>query len=178
MDNHKPPVLADKFLAWFCKDELMEEIQGDLHEYYQRISADGKSVRHAFVYWFHVLHFLRPYAIRKFIGQNLIYIGMLRSNITIALRNLLKYKFYSGLNIAGLAMGLCCVIFITIWINDELSYDRFFANYERLYRVSSDLKFQDNKWDMALTPAPMARAFKADFPEIEAAARFNRLMYL
>lgn len=166
MKEIKPPILADKFLSWFCKDELLEEIQGDLYEYFERISINENRFRTSVRYWFHVFHFLRPFAIRKFKGQSLIYTTMFKSNLVIALRNLSKYKFYSGLNISGLALGLCCCIFIIIWTTDEMSYDTFFEDHERIYRVSSDLKFQDNKYDMALTPAPMAEAFKADFPEI------------
>ncbi|MEQ9425872.1 MAG: ABC transporter permease [Cyclobacteriaceae bacterium] len=168
-----PPKLADQFLSWFCKGDLLEEIQGDLYEYFERINKNEKRWRVVLIYWFHVFNFLRPFAIRKLNGQNLNTITMLQSNITMAFRNLLKYKFYSGLNISGLALGLASCIFILIWVTDELSYDKFYENSERIYRVSSDLKFLDNKYDMAVTPAPMAEAFKMEFPEIIESGRLR-----
>ena len=174
MVPRRPPMLADRFLHWFCRGELLEEIQGDLHEYYLRHTEARFPLRGYLHYWFHVFQFVRPFAVKKFFGQNLIYTHMFRSNIIITLRNLSKHKFYTGLNILGLALGFSCCLFIATWILDELSYDTFFENHERIYRVSSDLMFQDNKFHMALSPAPMAEAFKSDFPEIEASGRMRR----
>ena len=64
MEGKRPPVLADRFLSWFCKGELLEEIQGDLHEFYERLSAERRW-KNQWIYWFHVFHFLRPFALRK-----------------------------------------------------------------------------------------------------------------
>jgi len=65
--------------------------------------------------------------------------AMLKSYISIAVRNILREKFYSLLNITGLAIGIACFILISLWISDELSYDRHFKNHDRIYRVESSL---------------------------------------
>lgn len=60
---------------------------------------------------------------------------MLKSYLTMALRTLSKSKAYSFINIAGLAIGLTCTTLILLWVQDELSYNRFHEKLPRLYRV-------------------------------------------
>ncbi len=61
---------------------------------------------------------------------------MLKNYMKIALRNLIKQKSYSLINIAGLAIGLTCAILILLYVQYELSYDRFLNNVDRLYRIA------------------------------------------
>jgi putative ABC transport system permease protein len=83
------------------------------------------------------------------------------------------FRFFSRfnglvlLNISGLALGLASVIFISVWISHELSYDRFFKNSDRIYRVESILDFSGTPTVWTITPAPVAKAIKNDFPEVE-----------
>ena len=60
---------------------------------------------------------------------------MFRNYLTIALRNIVRHKLYSFINIAGLAVGLACVILIMLFVRDELSYDKWIPGSDRLYRV-------------------------------------------
>ncbi|MCB0837140.1 MAG: hypothetical protein KDD99_10800, partial [Bacteroidetes bacterium] len=60
--NPFPPKWADKLLSFFCKDALLEEIQGDLHEYYSRLIDEKGAFKANMFYWFQVLNFIRPYA--------------------------------------------------------------------------------------------------------------------
>lgn len=71
------------------------------------------------------------------------------------------------LNIAGLALGLTSVFFISIWVSHELSYDRFYKNAERIYRVESLLNMTGDPSVWNITPAPVAGALRNDFPEVE-----------
>ena len=59
----------------------------------------------------------------------------------IAIRNLIKQKFYSIINISGLAIGLSCIILISLYVNNELSYDRHHVHSDQIYRVGFHLKF-------------------------------------
>ncbi|GAJ10385.1 unnamed protein product, partial [marine sediment metagenome] len=63
---------------------------------------------------------------------------MIKNFIKIALRNITKHKGYSFINITGLAVGMACCLLITIWVLDELSYDRFHENSQNLYRVEEN----------------------------------------
>ncbi|WP_416865627.1 MAG: ABC transporter permease [Imperialibacter sp.] len=172
-DIGRPPIWADRLLEFFCKGELLEEVQGDLAEYYFRIYQQKGKRKAGIVYWYHVINFLRPFALKK-LKSNSNTTTMIRFNLMIALRNLNRYRFYSFLNISGLAIGLASCLFIMLFVMDELSYDKFHPDYKRIYRVASDLRFGNNQFDFPLSPAPMAESFKKDFPEIEQAGKLKR----
>lgn len=94
---------------------------------------------------------------------------MFKSYLKIAFRNVIRYRGYTFINVLGLAIGIACCLLIMLWVTDELGYDKFNANYDRIYRVVSanhDSGQQEYEWKNA---APMAAAMKADFPEISAA---------
>lgn len=99
---------------------------------------------------------------------------MFKNYLKIALRNLLRYKTYSVINIAGLAMGMAAAILITLWVRDELSYDRFHAAGERIFRVKYTLDLNGIQYREASIPFPAAEAFRNEFPEVEKAVRIYR----
>ena len=99
---------------------------------------------------------------------------MIRNYFKTAIRNLKKNRFYSFINVAGLSIGIACAILITLFIIDELSYDRFNQNGDRIYRVLTHLKFGGNDSWYAVCPAPMAKTMVEEIPEIEVAARFRQ----
>ena len=77
------------------------------------------------------------------------------------------------LNVSGLALGLACVIFIAVWISHELSYDRYFENAARIYRVESLLNFSGTPFVWPVAPAPVAESILNDFPEVENAVKLK-----
>lgn len=99
---------------------------------------------------------------------------MIKNYLTIAFRNLKKHSFYSLINIFGLSVGVAICIIITLFVVNELSYDKNFKDADRIYRVHSDIIFGGNHWNMVLAPAPMAEAMPEDFPEVEAAVHFRQ----
>lgn len=92
---------------------------------------------------------------------------MIRNYLKIAWRNLLKNKLYSFINIFGLAIGLTCFLLITLYVVDELSYDRQFKDAERIYRVNSDIKFGGAEQRMAVSADPFGATLKKDYAEVE-----------
>ena len=98
---------------------------------------------------------------------------MLKSFVKAALRNLFKDKLYSLINILGLAIGVTCFVFIALWVLDELSYDRFLPNVDRLYRLAVDNKVNNTIQQYAASSSPMAVTMAKEFPEVEKFARFN-----
>jgi putative ABC transport system permease protein len=98
---------------------------------------------------------------------------MISSYFKVALRNIKKHLFYTLINVTGLSIGIACTILITLFIIDELSYDRFNENGERIYRVINHIKFGGNDTWYAVSPSPMAKALVDEIPEIETAARFR-----
>ncbi len=95
---------------------------------------------------------------------------MLTNYLKIALRNLLKNKAYSVINIFGLALGLSCVFLILQYLKHELSYDRFHTNAEDIYRIT----WEDEN-PQTRVPHPMAQALVSDFPEVENAVSLTPL---
>ena len=169
--NIEPPKWADRFLELFCKGYLLEEIQGDLYEHFQKHYKKRGLWVSQIIYWFQVFHFIRPFAIKRSQNSNLKI--MFKYNFLIAIRNLKKQRFYSVINISGLAIAVACCMMIGIFIKDELNYDKHFVNHENIYRISSHIKFNGNEFRMAQSPAPMKDAFKSDIPEIIESGRFR-----
>jgi putative ABC transport system permease protein len=99
---------------------------------------------------------------------------MLKNFLTIALRNLRKQSFYTIINVAGLSMGVAVCFIILLFVFNEASYDRHFANADRIYRIHSEINFGGNHWNMTLAPAPLAAKLASDYPEVEAAIRFRQ----
>jgi len=98
---------------------------------------------------------------------------MLRNYLKTAFRNLWRNKGFSAINILGLAIGLATCLLITIYVMDELSYDRFNVNADRIYRIDNDIRFGGNSESLAVAPAPAGPAFLRDYPEVEKEVRFR-----
>lgn len=96
---------------------------------------------------------------------------MFQNYIKIALRNLMKHKAYSLINIIGLSLGIACCIMIFLFVADELSYDRQHDNADQIYRVVTDMNVGGKSLPLAVTPFPMAPALQEDFPEIKETVR-------
>ena len=99
---------------------------------------------------------------------------MFQNYLKIALRNLLKYKTYSFVNLAGLATGLASCMLIMGYIYNELSYDKFHERADRIFRITTELSFPENERKMATTSAPLAEELQKAYPEIENTVRFWR----
>jgi putative ABC transport system permease protein len=98
---------------------------------------------------------------------------MFKNYLKIAWRNLRKHKFYTFLNVFGLSLGLASCLLITLYVVDELSYDKSFGNAERIYRINSDIKFGGAEMKLAVAPDPMAFTLLKDYPQVEAAVRLR-----
>ncbi len=96
---------------------------------------------------------------------------MINNYLKSALRNITRNKFYSVLNILGLSIGLISTIFILLYIQDELSFDKYNKNYKRIYRLESDFRISEKHDKFAVTSVPIAPAMKIEYPEIEQYAR-------
>ena len=97
---------------------------------------------------------------------------MLRSYFTAAIRNLFRNRAYAAINLCGLALGFMAAILIALFVRDEYSYDRFFPDYQRIYRVSETVQFP-NRSPMyrSMTFSYVAAALRREFPEVQIATR-------
>jgi putative ABC transport system permease protein len=99
---------------------------------------------------------------------------MLKNLLKIAVRNILKDKTYSGINILGLTIGITCSLFLFLYILHELSYDRYHANAENIYRVISNVKEPDDAFTWSFVQAPLGEELRDNYPEVKNAVRFFR----
>src|SRR5579859_848553 len=96
---------------------------------------------------------------------------MFHNHLVIAWRNLLRNKTNSFINIGGLAIGITCVLFIVLYVQDELSFDRGFAQADRIYQVNMETNFGGLEANTSNTPSPVAISLHNSFPEVVAYTR-------
>lgn len=94
---------------------------------------------------------------------------MNKLDFKIALRNFLKGKWYNFLNITGLALGLAAFIFVTLYVNNETSYDKWNKNIDRIFLVEREMPTGPSPY----TPGKLAAAIKSQCPEVEETGRMN-----
>lgn len=176
MGNKKviPPKLAGRFLLWFLRKDLAEEVQGDLREQFYTDLKRISGFQARLIYWFQVINYLRPFAIRNLNASysNFYQYHMFQSHFKIGWRNLTKQKMYSAIKIGGLALGITACLLIALFVRNELSYERQFPDRDRIYRLIGVYGMKGVIPKNTYFPAPMASTLKKDFPEVEAAGRF------
>ena len=167
-----PPRFAERFLQWFIREELAEEVLGDLEEKFQMVLETKSLFRARVNYCYQVLNYLRPFAIRSFKQTQIIPIAMYQHYAKISWRNLLRDKVYALLNISGLAVGIACSILIFLWIQHELSYDRYHPHAQDIYRLTAIAG--GGEFKAAVSPAGMAEGLKQEIPAIHSTLRIGR----
>jgi len=130
-----PPRLATLLLRWYCAPHLAEEIEGDLQEEFEYQLKNNGRLHARLDYIRSVIGFLQPFAIqkKKSHSSNPFTMSMLRHYFICALRNVVRQKSFSAINIVGLALGMTCCLFIFLWAQDEKAVDNFHANGKKLY---------------------------------------------
>ena len=98
---------------------------------------------------------------------------MLKNYLKVALRNLWKNKSFSFINIVGLAIGLATCLLIVLFVQDELNYDCYNVNADRIYRVDGDIQFGGSHFILAVMPPVMSSTLVKDYPQVQAAVRFR-----
>jgi len=100
---------------------------------------------------------------------------MLKNYLTVAFRNILRHKVYSIINIAGLSIGMACTILILLWVQYELSYDRYHKNADRIFRLAVDIDFGKMRGKFAISNYIAGLTLKDDYPEVLEAVRLQRV---
>lgn len=97
---------------------------------------------------------------------------MLRNYLTTGLRNFLRHPIYTTINILGLVLGLVCSIFIFLWVKDELSYDKYHVDNNRVFKIMENQIFSDGQISTdQFTPGILAETLMSEFPEVEQTSR-------
>ncbi|WP_084650750.1 ABC transporter permease [Runella zeae] len=172
MQNY-PPRWADRLLTFFCAPHLLEEVQGDLHERYQRqLALFGEKIARRQYVW-NVLSFIRPFALKRkkseFQTTFLCSPTMLINYLKVAFRNLVRHKTFSSLNVFGLTVGTVCCLYILAYVKDQFGYDTYHKDAENIYRLRTNIVHNGGDQPMfnSCTSGPViAPTMKKDLPEV------------
>lgn len=163
----KPPKIAGWVFSRFADSVEKSTISGDLEEYFFEVVQEKGRLRAQLWFWKQIL------CSSIMLFKNSIYWGgvMFKNYLIIALRNMKKNKGFAFINIAGLAIGLTIFALLSLYIQFELSYDRFHINNDRMYRVEQILDQGTYKEPDVGCPTPLSQVLVTDFPEIEEVSR-------
>tara|TARA_R110001599_G_scaffold80918_2_gene218523 strand:- start:1889 stop:4573 length:2685 start_codon:yes stop_codon:yes gene_type:complete len=170
----KPPRWIYRFLTFFCKEEFLEEISGDLEEIYQvNCQAHGKR-RANWRYAWNVLRFFKWSNIKKTTRFNSNIVTMTRNNFKIAARVLWRQKVNTLLNVTGISIGIACFLLISLYVKREVSFDKFHEKGDRIYRTWTLEDYGgDQQFFYTNSPLPLEKALEDNIPEIEMAVQYN-----
>jgi putative ABC transport system permease protein len=152
----RPPKWADRFLAWYCRADLLEEIQGDAYELYYRRALHSRRRADVYFIW-NVLRFFRPKNIRR--NRSRIYTNstaMLRSYVLTGFRNMMRNIMTSSINFVGLSVALGCAVMIFILLDSYYNLDAMHERGDRIYLVANHVKNGDETVIWANSPSPAA----------------------
>lgn len=165
MKTPTPNQYALKFLRWFCKEDFIDEIEGDLIEIFeQECTESPRRAKWQFIW--QVLQHFRPDFIKPMMNP-FFNPALLRHNMTITYRRHLSNKTSFFINLTGLSTALICVLLIFLWAKDELEVDKFNENDAQLYQVMQHFQLPDKIDTWEYSPYILGEALMESFPEIE-----------
>lgn len=176
MKTPAPPSFILRLLKSFCKPEYHADIEGDLLELYEKREEKLGRTKANLLLLKDVLFLFRPGIIRSATLQPVTNNGMIRSYFKMGWRSLIKNKLYSMLNVTGLTFGIVCFLLIGLYVHDELTFDRQHLNTERIYRVVTNEKNENNGTTIVAAAGYMlAEEAPGSIPEIEMTTRMQRI---
>jgi putative ABC transport system permease protein len=165
-----PPFFAERLLGRMLNRHNRPHIIGDFEEVYHDVRERRGRTAADLWYGLQILKSL-PAFTRNAVFWSFI---MFRNNLKVFGRNFVRHLGVSLINLGGLALGLGCCLLISLWVLDELSFDRFHAAAGRLVRIETEESFSGTSRLGVVTPIPLAAAMEREIPEIERATRFSR----
>jgi putative ABC transport system permease protein len=166
-----PPRHILNFLRWFCREDFLDEVEGDLTEIFEKQHRHSP-VAARWKFTASVIRYLRPEYMKVFQSRTSSYttssITMIQNYIKLAFRNLKKRTAFSIINIAGLALGVCTCLIILNYIDFETSYDNFHTHASDLYRINRTLiQNGERKQPHVMTTYGLGPALESDLPEVK-----------
>lgn len=171
-----PPSWAVRLLQRICPDDMIEEVEGDLHEaFLWRAKEKGHGYAKRKYIW-EVFRSFRQIKLKVKIQNSSIM--LLNNYFKTGFRFLWKTRGYSSLNILGLALGIAICWMSYIFVSDEYSFDGFYSKADRTYRIKASMAFGDNENLFAGSSYIMGEEFPKQIPGIEYASRFKSGFFL
>jgi len=167
----KPPQIAASILRWILPPKDRDYLLGDYEESFQRKLEEKSALSASIWYWGQLIQTAPEYLFESFYWR----IIMFKNYFKIASRNIIRRKLYSAINIFGLAIGLACCIWISLYVMNEVTYDGFHSNINSIYRMKKinyepDGSISNQDWHF---PPIMREQLSEYFPEMELHTRYN-----
>ena len=178
--KRSPPRLAQRFFSWYCRNHLHDSILGDLDEQFYQNQIKYGTRRAKLLYWLGVFQFINRFTVKRgrySTSYSYHSTSMIKNNLISSLRFLGRNKGFAFINIFGLTLGFTSFLLILIFVNHELSFDRFHTNKEQVFRVN--FSFQDNAGNVTTlvnSPPALATGIWGKFPELEKISRMRYAM--
>ncbi|MDW3190876.1 MAG: ABC transporter permease [Cytophagales bacterium] len=159
--NINPPPLSLRLVRKLVRKEMVEEIEGNLYEYFDFLHQDNRRFL-LLRYWLEVVQYFRPAFLKMFkLKINIMFFF----NPKIAARNLLRHRSSTVISLLGFTIGLTSVLFLYFYIENELTYDDFHADKDQIFKVYRTSQDANGDWyDIGVSAPPYAAALKNDFP--------------
>ncbi|MCK5145218.1 ABC transporter permease [bacterium] len=165
MNNRTFPFLARWLLTRLAVKRNSLSLIGDMYEEYAVCISHQRWIQRQQWLFTEIMLPLISFLRNHFLWRR----GMLSNYFKISFRNLKRSPGYTTINIVGLAVGMAACMLIFLWVQDELSFDRFHQHHKQIYRI---IQHRDGGWSSS-TPFSLPRTLKKDFPEIEQVSRFR-----
>lgn len=170
MMKPSPPKNAQKFLRWFCREDYIEEIEGDITELFEKHYEHSPDKANQKFMW-SVIRYFRPGFIKSLKSNHYSSpTGMFRHNFVLTYRNFKRFKTSFFINLMGLSTGLACALFIYLWVSDEVQVDKFHENDSQIFQVLENFDELNGIETHETTSGYMAESLAEEMPEIEYAA--------
>src|SRR5258708_2132877 len=160
-----PPKKAIAFLRWFCREDYIEEIEGDLTEIFEKEQARAPHKAKWKFVW-SVINYFRPQFLKplqKYYQTTSF--SMFKNYFTMGWRSLRKNKGYSYINVIGLTVGMAVTALIGLWIADEISYDTYHKNYDRIAEIYEHKIVNNGIATVISVPMPLPAVLKNFYRE-------------
>lgn len=168
-----PPKYPLQFLRWFCREDYLDEIEGDLLEIY-KMETKSSPRKAKWKFSWSVIRYFRPEFMKSFKNHQPTAYGMYKSYFKISLRQLNKNKTFAAINISVLTLGFSCFLLLALYVQDELSFDMFHRDADRIYRILQHEQ-QDNGTTRnvsSIAPA-IGKEVKEQFAEVDDMCRLS-----
>ena len=172
--KNRPPALAAWLFRGVMQDEEQATILGDMEEQYHTLRAERGRLAATGWYYGQIVLSLPVLIVHAIYWKSV----MFKNYLKTAVRSLARQKLYSTINIVGLAFGMACCFLLSLYVYDELSYDKFFEDGERIYRVALERNYPDHTRYFSSSSVMVAPTLLANYPDVEQATRLHRLFFV
>ena len=174
MKYHDPPYWPTRFLRWFCSDSLIDAVEGDLYESFNRNFHDRGPRTARMIYFLQVLTFFRPFAFKKVSNthKTTIHMDMIGHYFKLSIRKITSFSAFSIINLTGLSVGLAAALIIGLQVYDMLTFDHHHVDKDRIFLAYKERITPNGTQATFDTWTPLAEKLTDSYPSVQSASRY------